>query len=333
MSKSRNQKLKIIYLYDILKRDTDSGHGITMRRIIERLAALGVAAERKSVYEDIALLRDVYGADIETVRAGGHSEYRLLSREFELPELKLLVDAVQSSKFITERKTDELIKKLESLASVNEARGLHGQVFVRGRIKTMNETIYYNVDAVNDGIVGNRAISFRYFEWTPARKKELRRGGALYTVSPLALSWDDENYYLIAFDERDNKIKHYRVDKMQDIRCTERSRQLPGGFSDFDAAQYTKKVFGMFGGSEKNVTLCCSDGLAGAVIDRFGQDVMTVPGNSGSFTFTVSVQVSPQFFAWLCGLGDKIKIQAPSDVKDEFIRYIKRIEESYGDQK
>ncbi len=328
MSKSRNQKLKILYLYDILKRETDFSHGISMRQIIERLAALDIAAERKSVYEDIALLRDVYGADIETVRAGGHSEYRLMSREFELPELKLLVDAVQSSKFITEKKTDELIKKLESLASVNEARGLHGQVFVRGRIKTMNETIYYNVDAVNEGIVANRAISFHYFEWTPRRTKALRRGGALYTVSPLALSWDDENYYLIAFDASENKIKHYRVDKMQDIRCTGRSRKLPGGFSDFDAAQYTKKVFGMFGGRERNVTLCCDNRLAGAVIDRFGRDIMTVPGEN-TFTFTASVQVSPQFFAWLCGLGDKIKIQAPRDVKDEFIEYIQKIKDSY----
>lgn len=329
MPKSRNQKLKIMYLYDILKRCTDAEHGITMRGLLSQLEEYDVKAERKTIYEDIALLRDVYGADIEMIRAGGESEYRLLSREFELPELKLLVDAVQSSRFITQKKTDELIHKLESLESLYNARALQGQVYVRGRIKTMNETIYYNVDAVNEGIVKNRMIRFKYFEWTPDCRKRLRRGGALYTVSPLALTWDNENYYLIAFDKDGNKIKHYRVDKMLDISCTDMPREGTDGIDGFDTAVYSRSIFGMFGGRQERVTLVCDNSLAGAVVDRFGTEIMTVQ-NGSCFTFTVTVQISPQFFAWLCGLGDKIKIEFPLDVRREFIDYINKISMTYG---
>ncbi len=328
MSKSRNQKLKILYLYNILKRHTDQDHGITMRQILKNLQSYDIKAERKTIYEDIALLRDVYGADIGVTRSAGDSSYRLLSRDFELPELKLLVDAVQSSKFITQKKTDELIQKLESLASVHEARGLQGQVYVHGRIKTMNETIYYNVDAVNEGIVQNRMISFRYFEWTSDCKKRLRRNGALYTASPLALSWDNENYYLIALDANEHQIRHYRVDKMLDICCTDRPREGMEGCDGFDTAVYSKSLFGMFGGRKEKVTLSCKNVLAGAVIDRFGADIMTF-SNGDSFTFTVNVQVSPQFFAWLCGLCDKIKIISPSDVRQEFKDYIYKIYSNY----
>ena len=330
MPKSCNQKLRIMYVLDILRRHTDNEHGITMHGITKELCSYGITAERKTIYDDIALLRDVYGADIETIRAGGESEYRLLSREFELPELKLLVDAVQSSKFITRKKSDELIRKLESLTSRYEAQALQGQVYVHNRIKTMNETIYYNVDAVNEGIVRNRRISFHYFEWTPERRKKLRRNGALYTVSPLALGWDNENYYLVAFDGNERRIKHYRVDKMLDISCTDELRESAQELYGFDAAVYSRKVFGMFGGREEKVTLLCDNSVAGAVIDRFGQDIMTIP-DGDSFTFTAAVQVSPQFFAWLCGLGNKIKIESPESVRQEFKEYIYTISENYRD--
>lgn len=328
MPKSRNQKLKIIYLYDILKRQTDQDHGITMRQILSQLEAYGVTAERKSIYEDIALLRDVYGADIGTERAAGGSSYRLLSRDFELPELKLLVDAVQSSKFITQKKTDELIQKLESLASMHEASELQGQVYVHGRIKTMNETIYYNVDAVNEGIVKNRMISFRYFEWTPDGRKRLRRDGVLYTVSPLALSWDNENYYLIAVEKNEHQIRHYRVDKMLDIRCTDSPRIIDNDSVGFDTAKYSRSLFGMFAGKQERVTMRCDNTLAGAVIDRFGSDIMALPDND-SFTFTVDVKVSPQFFAWLCGLEDKITIVSPLETREDFKKYISKIYNNY----
>ena len=321
MPRSYGQKLKPLYILEILKSNTDEDHGITMLQLIEKLKAYGITAERKSIYDDIALLRDHFNADIY---CDGKS-YRLLSGKFELPELKLLVDAVQASKFITSKKSAQLIKKLESLTSVHGARMLQGQVYVRGRIKAMNETIYYNVDLLNEAIAQNRNISFHYFEWTASKEKRLRRNGHLYIAEPCALSWDDENYYLIAFDLDDKIIKHYRVDKMLDISKLENSC---GHICDFDAAEYTKRIFGMFGGREETVSFCAENRLAGAVIDRMGQDIMTVP-HGEYFTFNAPVRISPQFFGWLTGLGGGITVLAPQYVKDEYLSYLSEIESKY----
>lgn len=314
-------KMKTLYLYDALQRYTDAEAGLTMPELVERLNGAGVCAERKSVYDSIELLRE-YGADIELCRENGRSEYRLMSRKFELPELKLLVDAVQSSRFITRKKSGELIRKLESLTSEREAKGLQGQVFVRDRIKTMDETIYYAVDAVNAGIVSGKKLIFRYFEWTPERKKKLRHDGAYYKVDPLALCWDDENYYLIA--NQDGKRRHFRVDKMINIRCTEEPRSPD---DRFDPATYNVRVFGMFGGETEQVTLRCEDRLAGVIFDKFGQNVMAIP-DGDHFTVTVPVAVSPQFFGWLCGLSGGVTVTHPESVKKRYLDHLKKLMES-----
>ena len=219
-----NQKLKLLYLYDILKERTDEYHAISMSEIIEALDACGVSAERKSIYTDIQAL-NVYGADIVGEKVGKGYQYRVASRDFEMPELKLLVDSVQSSKFITGRKSKDLIRKLEGLASRYEARELDRQVVVAGRIKTMNESIYYNVDAIHRAIADDVKIRFKYFRWTEKKDQELRRDGADYVVSPWGLVWDDENYYLIGYDDEREEIRHYRVDKMKSIRLTDQKRE------------------------------------------------------------------------------------------------------------
>lgn len=322
------KRLKILYILDILKKYTDENNGIPLSKILSELEKHGITAERKSVYEDIYALRDVYGADIEINAAGGCSDYRLLSRDFELAELKLLVDAVQSSRFITRKKSDELISKLENLTAVHGARELHGQVYVTNRIKTMNETIYYNVDAVNAAIIANKKITFKYFEWTPDKKKKLRRDGKLYTVSPHALSWDNENYYLIAYNSETSDIRHYRVDKMLDITTLNEARDGSDSFDKFDAAIYSNKIFGMYSGKEQKVTVRFDNFLAGAVIDRFGNDVMMIP-DGDTFTVTVNVQISPQFFAWLCGFGKNAKLVYPESAAKEFKEFIKQISDLY----
>lgn len=328
MPKSSNQKLKTLYILDILKAKTDENHGITMQKLLSELESRGVVAERKSVYDDIAVLRDVYGADIHSTRAGAGSEYALVSREFELPELKLLVDAVQSSRFITHKKSMELIKKLETLTGDEGARSLRGQVYVANRIKAMNETIYYNVDAINDAITHNRKITFKYFEWTPEKKKRLRRDGMLYNVSPHALCWDDENYYLVAFDSLSGKMRHYRVDKMLDIAVTDEKRE--GELGNFDTALYSKRIFGMYGGREERVTVRFENSLAGAVIDRFGADVMMIP-HGEYFNVTVDVSVSPTFFSWLTSFGARAEILSPETVVKEFKDRLKCILDKYKD--
>ncbi len=310
MPKSRNQKLKTLYIHDYLLSHTDENVGVTVVEIIDHLASLGIEAERKSVYEDIALLTDVYGDDILLCRNGRRHEYRMMSREFETAELRLLTDAVQSSKFVTLKKSSQLISKLKTLAGPTAT--LTGEIMVSGRIKSMEETIYYNVDIINTAIANNSQIEFNYFVWTPKKEKQLRRDGARYTISPLSLCWEDENYYLIASEG--GVIKHFRVDKMLDIAECDIPRENADGF---DPTAYGVGVFGMFGGREEKVSFSCKNYLAGAVIDRFGKDVMLIP-NGDSFSFTASVRVSPQFFGWVCGFGADIKITAPRSVVKEF---------------
>ena len=329
MAKSSNQKLKLVYLMKILLEKTDETHSITMSEIIDALQAYGIGAERKSLYDDLETLR-VYGMDIIGTQEDRKYYYHVGNRQFELAELKLLVDSVQSAKFITEGKSNELIKKIEGLASQYEASQLHRQVFVNGRVKTMNESIYYNVDRIHTAIAENSRIRFRYFQWNVDKEMELRHNGAVYEVSPWALSWDDENYYLIAYDGIQGIIKHFRVDKMLNIESSGEQREGKQMFKSFNMAAYARKTFGMYGGVEEWVRIKCDNSLAGVMIDRFGKDVSMTRLNEKQFVATVDVAVSRQFMAWVIGLGDGAEIIGPGSVVDEMRKEIKRLAGQYG---
>lgn len=329
MAKSSNQKLKLVYLMKILLEKTDETHSITMSEIIDALQAYGIGAERKSLYGDLETLR-VYGMDIIGTQEDRKYYYHVGNRQFELAELKLLVDSVQSAKFITEGKSNELIKKIEGLASQYEASQLHRQVFVNGRVKTMNESIYYNVDRIHTAIAENSRIRFRYFQWNVDKEMELRHNGAVYEVSPWALSWDDENYYLIAYDSIQGIIKHFRVDKMLNIESSGEQREGKQMFKSFNMAAYARKTFGMYGGVEEWVRIKCDNSLAGVMIDRFGKDVSMTRLNEKQFAATVDVAVSRQFMAWVIGLGDGAEIIGPESVVDEMRKEIKRLAGQYG---
>lgn len=336
MPRNPNQKLKLLYLLKILQERTDEEHAITLAQILEALSGYGITAERKSIYDDLEALR-VYGVDVE-MRKEKNYEYYIANRTFELPELKLLVDAVQSSKFITHKKSNELIKKVESLASVHQAQQLQRQVFVSNRVKTMNESIYYNVDQIHSAISQGVKISFLYFEWavsftTKERiKKRPKRGGERYVISPWALTWDDENYYMIGYDSESKKIKHYRVDKMQSIELTDEKRDGQRVFQKFDMAQYSKMTFGMYGGDEEEVKLRFKNKLVGVVVDRFGKDVFLSQDGNDSFTVSVKVMASPQFFAWVFGLGEDVQILSPPDVVKQFKKHAKKVMKQYKDK-
>ena len=314
MAKGANQKLKILYLLKFLMENTDEDHALTMKQLLEMLERVDIRAERKSVYDDIASLQ-LFGVDVEKTR-DRETGYYIASRQFEMPELKLLVDAVQSSKFITSKKSLELIQKIEQLTSRHEATQLQRQVFVQNRIKTMNESIYYNVDLLHDAISDNKKIRFHYFNWNVQGERVLRRDGAYYTASPWALAWDDENYYLVAYDEDIRNIKHYRVDKMLHIDPLDEPREGKDVFRQFDTAIYSKKIFGMFGGEEKNVTLRGDMSLVGVIIDRFGKDVKRVP-EGDTFTVTVNVFESPTFLAWVMEFGTRMEILHPASTREK----------------
>ena len=324
MPRSSGQKLKLLYIMDYLLQYSDAEHPVTVRQLIAHLAAHDIAAERKSIYDDIEALR-TYGLDVEQVADGQLYGYYVASRRFELPELKLLVDSVQSSKFITQRKTNALIRKIETLASSYDAQRLQRQVYVAGRVKTMNESIYYNVDAVHAGISEDKKIRFRYFEYTVAKERRYRRDGAYYIVSPYALTWDDENYYMVAYETETDSIRHYRVDKMTNIATVDEPRDGAAAYRSLDMAMYSRKVFGMFSGTEQRVKLRFTNHLVGAVLDRLGQDVSIIPDGGEHFTVSADVVVSPQFFAWLCGFGADAKLLAPASAAEQMKAHIEEI--------
>lgn len=329
MPRGTNQKFKLYRLAQIMLEKTDEEHFITMSEIIAALQEYDITADRKSIYNDLRDL-EVLGIEVEGEPVGNRYHYHVVSRPFELPELKLLVDAIQSSKFITERKTNVLIKKLEGMVSKYEAMKLQRQVYVSGRIKTMNESIYYTVDAIHNAISENKKIRFQYFQWNVKKEMELRHDGAWYHISPWGLSWDEENYYLVGYDSDAEQIKHYRVDKMLHIQMTEEKREGKEHFRKLDMADYTKKSFGMFGGKEQQVKLLVENRLAGVIIDRFGKDVILIPEGKDHFTVNVDVRVSRQFLGWVFSLGEGVKILSPEEVVGEMKEEMKRLCKQYN---
>ena len=328
MAAGDNQKLKMLYLVKILSEETDDSHALSLQEITAKLAAYGVNADRKTLYTDFDAL-EKYGLEILKEQIGRQVYYHLATRSFELPELKLLVDAVQSSKFITEKKSRELIKKLESMVSIYEAKHLHRQVLITDRIKAMNESIYYNVDMLHEAINADRQIRFQYFQWTVSKKQELRRNGAWYQISPWCLMWDDENYYMVAYDACDRKIKHYRVDKIIRLSITALAREGKQEFKEFDAAKYTKSLFGMYGGNLKRVALEARNEMAGVLIDRFGKDIVIIPQDEQHFTAYVDVIASRHFLGWIISLGDGVRIVGPEDVVEMMKSETVRLSQQY----
>lgn len=327
MAKSCNQKEKILYLMRLFLEETDMEHPLSRKQLEEKLADIGIHAERKTLYHDIETLK-LYGLDI-AYRKERPEGYFLASREFELPELKLLVDAVQSSRFITERKSADLIQKIERLASKYEAKQLQRQVVVVDRIKAMNESIYYNVDMLHTAIARNQQILFQYFEWTVAKEMRLRKNGAWYQVSPWALTWDNENYYLIGYDAGAGIMKHFRVDKMLRIKLLDEPRAGKEVFGRFDLAHYTRKTFGMFGGEEDALRIRFQNKYIGVVIDRFGKDVPIRPDGEEHFIARVEVAVSEQFFGWVTGLGKGVEILSPAHVVEAYQELLREISGIY----
>lgn len=315
MPKSSRQKQKILYLAKFFLEETDEEHPASMSDILAYLSRAGIEAERKSIYSDLEEL-SLFGLDIVTLRGRGGG-YFLGERDFQLPEVRLLVDAVQSSRFLTRKKSEELIKKLRSLTSRHQSSTLSHTVSVAGRIKTMNESIYRSVDTISNAIENNKKIRFRYFEWSPEGEKRLRRDGALYTVSPFFLIWDNENYYLIGLDETSGEKRHFRVDKMLSPEEIDSPRQGKELFAELSPADYENRTFGMYGGKEERVTLWWHNSLSGVFYDRFGKDT-TVRKDGDGFISSHRLMVSPVFFSFLMGFGGEVKILSPAWVQKEF---------------
>lgn len=313
MAKRNHQKLKLLYLAQMLLEQTDDKHGLTAAQIIDQLARLDITADRKTLYNDLDALRE-FGLDIIGAKDGASFRYAIANRNFELAELKLLVDSVLAAKFITEKKSRALIKKLEALASIHDAKELHRQVYISGRVKTMNESIYYNVDKIHTAINTNVQIRFQYFQWNVDKEQELRHNGAWYQVSPWTMLWDDEYYYLVAYDAKSGILKHYRVDKMLRIALTDNVREGRQHVAAVDMAAYSKSLFGMFGGQKITVTLAAENRFAGILIDRFGKEIAITKIDNDHFQAKADVVASDSFISWVLSLGSGIQIIAPESV-------------------
>ena len=325
MPKSDKQKLKIFYILDYLERNSGPDHPVRASELIAMLENQhSILCERKTVYSDIAALQD-YGVDIVSL-PGKNGGYYIASRNFELPELKLLIDAVQSSRFLTEKKSRELIEKLCNQCNEHDARLMRRDVLVSGRVKSMNETIYYNVDSLQDAIAQNRQIVFRYFDWGIDGKRKYREKN--YQASPYGLCQDNENCYLLGFSDR-HGITSYRVDRMSDIRILDTPRTPCPELTGKAFTEHANRLFQMFAGDTTDVKLRFHRQLVNVVIDRFGRDTMLIPDGEDHFVFTVNVAVSPMFLSWVIGFGSKAKILHPQSVIDQCRQMCREAMEQY----
>ncbi len=327
MPKSSNQKLRILYLMDFFRRETDENHPVSVGQITDYIGSLGIKSERKTIYDDIEMLK-MYGEDIVLTRGKGGG-YFCASHKFDLSEIKLLVDSVQSSKFIPEKKSIKLISKLEELTNIYEAGQLQRQVYVTNRVKSMRESVFNNVDYISAAINEDKAITFKYYTYDLKKTAVYKHDGKNYEISPFALIWDDENYYMLGYDSEAGAMKHFRVDKMDKISITENFREGKKEFSKVDMSQYNIKIFGMFSGREETVKIRFKNNLIGVVIDRFGKNIAVVPDGEDHFTISVKAQISPQFYAWLFGFANECEILSPECVRDEYIKKIKETAKLY----
>lgn len=325
MANVGNQKQKLLYIMEIFLRETDEEHPITAAQIIEKLEAREIVAERKSIYRDIRALQD-YGMDIE--KAPEQNGFYLAERTFELAELKLLVDVVAASKFITEKKSRELVQKIEHLGSAYQGRHLHRQVVVSDRVKMANERIYYTIDEIYQCIDNNHKMTFQYLEWNDKKEQTLRHGGKWYEVSPAFLLWDNEYYYLVAWDEEASAVRHYRADKILGAKEMEDKRSKEVLAIEDQKADYAKKRFSMFAGAAEIVTLRAPKYMAGVMIDRFGTEVRMRREDEDILVRT-EVEVSPQFFGWITGLGPGVQILGPETVRRSYQEHLEQILSAY----
>ena len=333
------QKAKLLYLARMFFQETDENHGLTMPQIVEYLEERGVPAERKALYRDIDALRS-FGLDI-AAKPTRPVEYALVKRTFSKTELALLVDAVQSSRFLTENQAGKLVRSIKTLASRHGAKALSKQIHVEGRIKMQNDSVFRNVDVIREALRQRRKVAFHYFKYDVNLREQTQRDGKRYCETPLALIYSDGCYYLVAYNDKYASLVHYRVDRMRSLLCTEERATSNDVTRNFDAAAYQESLFGMFGGTRHAATLLVHESVMGGVVDRFGKDVVSTPAPEAGRTkdvdapagkwarVSVTVTESPAFFAWLVRFGTKMRIEKPNELAQAYRTYLESIVLSY----
>lgn len=331
MAGSSKSKTKLLYLSRILHERSDDENFLTVEEIITELKKYDIDAERKSIYSDLRLLEE-FGIDICRVQ-GRKYGYFIGNRDFEISELRLMIDAIQSAKFITPQKSKELIKKIEGLTSKNFSKKLETQVFINDRIKYDNEEIYYNVDKIHNAITENKMVSFKYYKYDLNKNREFRNGGMEYLVNPYALTWFDDNYYLVGNYHRYNNISHYRIDRICSVNVLDKPRRSFTELVDykyyFNTADYSNKIYNMFSGELKIVDIRFENYLIDAVIDRFGVDVTLLKQDEESFIVHTQAVVSDGFISWLLIFGDDAEVIEPKSLRHMIKEKVNKINNLY----
>ena len=323
-----DSRARVLLLAKLLYEKTDESHGLTVDQIIEELQRQGMKSERKTLYKDIECLIQL-GHDIVKYRRGREVLYHIGARQFEMAELRILIDSVQASHFLTPQKTKRLIKKLERVASVSDAKTLESSVYISGQRKATNESIYYSVNDLHLAIVSDCKVSFQYFQWDVKKKEKLRHEGKAYEVSPWAMLFDHENYYLVAYDSAVSQMRHYRVDKMKNLTILEERRSGKEEFEQYDMSTFTQSIFGMFNGDTEHIILRVSNDLAGVMIDRFGKEIEIKDEQDETFILETDVRVSDQFLGWIIAIGDGVEVLAPESVRDRLKSIGDRLRKQY----
>lgn len=321
------QRLKLLYLLRILYEESDEESGLTMPQLIERLADHGVSAERKAVYRDLEALR-AYGFDVATLPRRP-VQYALRGRIFSQAELLLLVDAVQSSRFLTKTKSDSLVRSLRTLASKQHGRTLTRHVHVEGRIKMQNESVFYNVDVIQEALAKKRKVSFRYFKYDERKEQQLQRAGERYLETPVVLTYVDGCYYLVVYNDKHAGFATYRIDRMQSLMVSDEPATRNEAIASFDISTYEARVFGMFAGRPVKAALRVHCDAMGAVIDKFGRDVEVMALGDGWARVYVHVMEAPTFFGWLAQFDSTVSIEGPERLRTAYRDHLRSILEGY----
>lgn len=320
-----NAKIRPLYLAKILHEMTDEEHCLSTPEIISILKEkYNIDGYRTTIASDIELLK-AFGLDIETVKSKSNN-YHLLSREFDIPEIKLLIDAVASSKFITEKKSNELVAKLGKLASVHQSNTLKRNVMPEGRIKSDNENVYYIIDTINEAINTEKKISFQYFSYNVLKEQKPKHNGEVYIFSPYYLVWNGDYYYMVGFSDKHNEIGSFRVDRI--IKAPQiMEDEVISAPDDFNINEYINVNFRMYSGNRETVELICDNSVMDAMIDKFGDELQTFANDMESFRAVVNVSISRVFFSWVFGFEGKVKIKSPDNVRNEYLKMIKKVYE------
>ncbi len=331
MPKGNQQKLKLYYLAKTMLKETDLEHGLTSQQIRDQLANKGIIVERRTLYEDIRSL-ELLGIHILKKRLGNQCTYHVQKSFFELAELKILVDAIQSSQFIPIKQSVALIKKLEAMTSRYHAKEMQQQVFIMDRNKADSETVYTNVDLIHDAIIKNKQICFHYFAWNENKKPVLKNDGRYYIVSPWALTFCDEKYYLISYSHEKKATRHFRVEKMINLSILNDNREGQEQFQAYNVASYTRRLFGMFDGCLTRVKMRVHKSLSNVMIDRFGKEISIRKDDAEHFIMRVDVALSRQFLGWIVSLGQDVEIIDPPEAKLQMQQMAEELKIMYGDQ-